>query len=308
MSPERCGGLGAVFEVCAGRRPLHRKRFPSPAMRGRIRGGGAFVPARPGPSILSRMKASLEAPATHYRLSDEVKARIVEEYLDGATAKDVAAKWKTSVGSVYRWALEARPGGKHAVGDARARAHARMVEEEEAATRALNPVGSRALKGLFVPARAGEPDAADPHVLMRTAILASGRAMTGRLWAEAKALAGLAESYGRLSEKRAGGGGAASTVDDVPLDLIVEIALDPWSYMDRMRLPEHGDESHPDQIARRRYWAHRDKWAKISTDNIETMRANMRNEARRDLKAEAEQAALAERAADSAAGSQPDAS
>ena len=34
---------------------------------------------------------------------------------------------------------------------------------------------------------------------MRIATLASGRAMTGRLWAEARALAGLAESYGRLA-------------------------------------------------------------------------------------------------------------
>jgi transposase-like protein len=190
------------------------------------------------------MKSSTEAPATHYRLSDEVKARVVEEYLDGATAKDVAAKWKTSAGSVYRWARLVQPGGKRAVGDARARAHARMVEEEEASLRALNPVGSRALKGLFAPARESEPDADDPHVLMRTAILASGRAMTGRLWAEAKALAGLAESYGRLSEKRTGGG-AMRTVDDVPLGLIVEMRMNPWSYMDRMRLPDHADESHP---------------------------------------------------------------
>ena len=248
------------------------------------------------------MKSSAEAPATHYRLSDEVKALAVEEYLNGATAIDVATKWKTSAGSVYRWARLAQPGGKRAVGDARSRAHARMVEEEEASLRALNPVGSRALKGLFSPARSSEPDADDPHVLMRTAILASGRAMTGRLWAEAKALAGLAESYGRLSEKRTGGGGAASTVDDVPLDLVVEIALNQWSYMDRMRLPDHADESHPDQIARRRYWENNEKWAKIRADSIETMRGNMLNQARLELKAEAEQAALAERAAGEAAG------
>ena len=90
-----------------------------------------FIPARRAPAILPRMKASNEAPATHYRLSDEVKALAVEEYLNGATAKDVAAKWKTSAGSVYRGAREAQPGGKRAVGDARARAHARLVEEEE---------------------------------------------------------------------------------------------------------------------------------------------------------------------------------
>ena len=136
-----------------------------------------------------------------------------------------------------------------------------------------------ALKGLFAPARAGEPDAADPHVLMRTAILASGRAMTGRLWSEAKALAGLAESYGRLSDKRTGGG-TMRTVDDVPLDLVVEISLNSWCYMDRMRLPETGDESHPDQIARRRYWAHQEKWEGLMKEVEASRTARLLSEAR----------------------------
>ena len=43
----------------------------------------------------------------------------------------------------------------------------------------------------------------DPAALARTAVLASGRAMRGRLWAEAKALAGLAETYARLAERGA---------------------------------------------------------------------------------------------------------
>ena len=41
-------------------------------------------------------------------------------------------------------------------------------------------------------------------VLARAATLASGRAMRGRLWAEAKALAGLAESYQRMAERLKG--------------------------------------------------------------------------------------------------------
>lgn len=199
-----------------------------------------------------RMRACRDAPATHYRLSAEVKAKAVEEYLDGATAKEVAAKWKTSAGSVYRWAREACPGGKRAVGDARARAHARMVEEEEAATRALRPSGSRALAGLFAPPREGDAEAADPAALMRLATIASGRAMTGRLWAEARALAGLAESYARLGDRR--GGGMARNVDDVPLDVIADILLDPGTWAERMHLPAWADEGHPDQKARRRYW------------------------------------------------------
>jgi len=112
---------------------------------------------------------------------------------NGALAKDVAAKWKVAPSSVYRHAC--RDGWtKKSMGDARARAHARMVEAEEEAARALHPVGTRALKNLFAPAPVDDPEAADPAALARAATLASGRAMKGRLWNEAKALAGLAES------------------------------------------------------------------------------------------------------------------
>jgi hypothetical protein len=146
-----------------------------------------------------------EAPASHYRLSPETWAIIGEEYRNGAMAKDVAAKWKTSPSSVYRHACQ-DGWTKKSMGDARARAHARMVEAEEEGARALHPVGSRALKNLFAPAPTDDPEASDPTALARTATLASGRAMKGRLWNEAKALAGLAESYARLAG-RAGPGG-----------------------------------------------------------------------------------------------------
>ena len=146
-----------------------------------------------------------EAPATHYRLAPETWALVVEDYADGATAKEVGAKWKVAPSSVYRQAAAAGR-GKRSVGDARARAHARMVEEEEAAHRALQPTGSRALKGLFSPAPVDDPEAGSPERLMQVAVLASGRAMRGRLWAEAKALAGLAESYARLARAEGGAG------------------------------------------------------------------------------------------------------
>lgn len=153
-------------------------------------------------------RAYVEAPATHYRLSGETWAIIAEEYRNGATAKDVGAKWKVAPSSVYRHACQ-DGWTKKSMGDARARAHARMVEAEEEASRALMPVGSRALKGLFAPPKADHPDAGDPAALAKLATLASGRAMTGRLWAEARALAGLAESYGRLGQRVQGPGFAA---------------------------------------------------------------------------------------------------
>lgn len=167
-------------------------------------------------------RACAEAPASHYRLSPETWAIIGEEYRNGAKARDVAAKWKTSPSSVYRHACQ-DGWTKKSMGDARARAHARMVEAEEESARALNPVGSRALKSLFAPPPADDPDASDPVALARAATLASGRAMKARLWAEARALAGLAESYARLGERARGGG---QTIETMDLALIFEVLAD----------------------------------------------------------------------------------
>lgn len=157
-------------------------------------------------------KAYVDAPATHFRLKPETWAIIAEEYKNGATARDIGAKWKVAPKTVYRYAC--RDGWtKKTMGDARARAHARMVEEEEAASRSLNPIGSRALKSLFAPPPADDPEMTDPAALAKQATLASGRAMRGRLWAEAKALAGLAESYRRLAAAEAAARNAAAQAE-----------------------------------------------------------------------------------------------
>lgn len=178
-------------------------------------------------------RAYAEAPATHFRLKPDTWAIIAEEYKNGATAKDLGAKWKVAPSSIYRYAC--RDGWtKKGMGDARARAHARMVEEEEAAHRSLNPVGSRALKALFSPAPVEDHDASDPAALAREATLASGRAMKGRLWAEAKALAGLAESYARLADRQAAVGMDAY---NVPLRVVAEVLDDAGgSVSDRLRI------------------------------------------------------------------------
>ncbi|MBU1347789.1 MAG: hypothetical protein KKA16_12685 [Alphaproteobacteria bacterium] len=168
-------------------------------------------------------RSYVEAPATHFRLKPETWAIIAEEYKNGATAKDIGAKWKVAPSSVYRYAC--RDGfTKKRMGDARARAHARMVEEEEASARSMHPVGSRALKALFHPAPADDAAATDPAELARAATLASGRAMKGRLWAEAKALAGLAETYARLGEREAKAAEAARvTIETMDLQLLFDI-------------------------------------------------------------------------------------
>lgn len=147
-------------------------------------------------------KAPPEVPANYYLLSDETWALIVEDYANGATAKEVAAKWRVGPNSVYRHASAAGL-TKRACGDERARAHAEAVTQA-ALTQDDRPgpeTAAPTLTALFAPPPEEDPDAGDPGALAKAAILASGRAMKGRLWAEAKALAGLAEAYARLSER-----------------------------------------------------------------------------------------------------------
>ena len=199
-------------------------------------------------------RAYAEAPATHYRLKPETWAIIAEEYKNGATAKELGAKWKVAPSSVYRYAC--RDGfTKKGMGDARARAHARMVEEEEAAHRSMNPVGSRALKALFVPAPVDDPDMADPAALAKAATLASGRAMKGRLWAEAKALSGLAESYGRMAERELRTVQAARvTVATMDLQLLFDILfVDGSKVKERFAIWGEG-EAAEDYELKTRFW------------------------------------------------------
>ena len=88
---------------------------------------------------------------------------------------------------------------------------------------APKPLSSPDRLDLFAPAPADDPDAADPAALAQAATLASGRAMKARQWTEAKALAGLAESYARLGERARGGG---QTIETMDLGLMFEVLAD----------------------------------------------------------------------------------
>jgi len=158
----------------------------------------------------------------HYHLSKETWAEVVEAYRSGATARELAVKWKVSPGSIYYQA--GRAGwSKKRNGDQMAREHARAVEAAEAVRAEPARREQRALKNLFAPAPVDDPEASDPAAQARAATLASGRAMKGRLWNEAKALAGLAESYARLGERARGGG---QTIETMDLGLMFEVLAD----------------------------------------------------------------------------------
>lgn len=99
---------------------------------------------------------------------------------------------------------------------------------------------------------AEDPEAGDPMALARAATLASGRAMRGRLWAEAKALAGLAESYARLGERSTR---AVETLETMDLQLLFDaVFCDVETLQHRFWI--RGDDD-PDHALKSRYWARR---------------------------------------------------
>ena len=192
---------------------------------------------------------------------------VVEAYRSGATARELAVKWKVSPGSVYYQA--GRAGwSKKRNGDQLAREHARAIEAAEAVRAEPARREQRALKNLFAPPPIDDPEAADPAALARAATLASGRAMKGRLWAEAKALAGLAESYARLGERAKR---AELTVGTMDLKLLFE-AMNCDQDIIRERFWIHGDED-PDRAVKSAYWEHR---RELMTAARETQTALMR--------------------------------
>ena len=163
----------------------------------------------------------------HYRLGDETWALILKEYREGATAPFLSRKWRVSTHAIRKRAT--RHGStKRDWGDAQAigQALAREAELEEAR--------------LFVGVDLSD-DEGDAGVLARVALLASGRAMKGRLWAEAKALAGLAESDRRLGEREQRWGPddaeARARTDAATLFVARHLGINPWP--DEAEDPDH---------------------------------------------------------------------
>jgi hypothetical protein len=103
---------------------------------------------------------------------------------------------------------------------------------------------------LFAPAPADDPEAVDPAALARAATLASGRAMKARQWTEARALAGLAESYARLGERARGGGQSIETLD---LALIFEVLADDHGAVSRRLALNPDRRDDPDRAIKEEY-------------------------------------------------------
>ena len=141
-----------------------------------------------------------ERKAAHYRLSKDTWAIILKEYREGATAPALVAKWRVSMHALRKQITQCKA-TKRDWGDQEIMAQAQTREAEEAAAWAASPAMLAAR--LFEDDPDEDPSMGDPAVLAKLATVASGRAMRGRLWTEAKALAGLAESYRRLAAAEA---------------------------------------------------------------------------------------------------------
>jgi len=164
---------------------------------------------------------AVDRPA-YYRLSTETWELILKEYREGATAPFLSRKWRVSEHAIRKRCTQ-HGATKRDWGDAQAiaQATAREAELEEARRNAPEAVAARLFTGIDM-----EADEGDAAVLGRTAVLVSGRAMKGRLWNEAKALAGLAETYSRLAEREAKNAEAAKlTVETIDLQLLFDILV-----------------------------------------------------------------------------------
>lgn len=136
----------------------------------------------------------------HYRLSTATWELILKEYREGATARELALKWRVSQHAV-RKRITLHESTKRDWGDSQAISQAVLREAELRTARANTPEAKAAR--LFATDRDEDAAAGDPAELARAAVLASGRAMRGQMWTEARTLAGLAEVYTRLAERRA---------------------------------------------------------------------------------------------------------
>lgn len=224
---------------------------------GGLKAGGGTGRVRPrltqGGAIMRGMSARSPVPAAdrpaHYRLGGETWALVLKEYREGATAPFLARKWRVSEHAI-RKRITQHNATKREWGDAQAigQALAREAELEEARRNSPEAVAARLFDGL----EAGEAEAGDPAGLARQATLASGRAMRGRLWTEARALAALAESYARLAQGRgaaggSGGDGASALTPAEPTYRLEDVAraLLDSDYAGELMWVNPGDPPHP---------------------------------------------------------------
>ncbi len=206
--------------------------------------------------------AKLTAPSdrkAHYRLSNATWEIILEAYKQGATARELSEQWRVSEHAI-RKRINVHRATKREWGDTEAiRQAEERLEQQEVRARAKAEAEAEAAEAASPGARAAvlfsadvEPDEpTGPGELAYQATVASGRAMRSGLWNEAKALAGLAESYTRLQERKRE---SELTPENAPLGLIVDLVFGSESrWFPRMSLIGARDND-PDTAIKQKFW------------------------------------------------------
>lgn len=172
----------------------------------------------------------------------EVWTQVRKDYLSGLDAKTVAARHDVTEASIRARATK-EGWSRH--------------PRSEAATPAPQPLSPDDAADL------SPDDPNDPAALARAAAQASGRALHAQDFAQARALAALAETYRKLADRDGPGRAARLTVKNAPLQLIFDI-LTNEAEAERRFAMNTSDKS--DWELRGQYWQAKQKLERANTE------------------------------------------
>ena len=172
----------------------------------------------------------------------EVWTQVRKDYLSGLDAKTVAARHDVTEASIRARATK-EGWSRH--------------PRSEAATPAPQPLSPDDAADL------SPDDPNDPAALARAAAQASGRALHAQDFAQARALAALAETYRKLADRDGPGRAARLTVKNAPLQLIFDILTNEAEAECRFAM-NTSDKS--DWELRGQYWQAKQKLERANTE------------------------------------------
>lgn len=172
----------------------------------------------------------------------EVWTQVRKDYLSGLDAKTVAARHDVTEASIRARATK-EGWSRH--------------PRSEAATPAPQPLSPDDAADL------SPDDPNDPAALARAAAQASGRALHAQDFAQARALAALAETYRKLADRDGPGRAARLTVKTAPLQLVFDI-LTNEAEAERRFAMNTSDKS--DWDLRGQYWQAKQKLERANTE------------------------------------------
>jgi len=172
----------------------------------------------------------------------EVWTQVRKDYLSGLDAKTVAARHDVTEASIRARATK-EGWSRH--------------PRSEAATPAPQPLSLQDAADL------SPDDPNDPAALARAAAQASGRALHAQDFAQARALAALAETYRKLADRDGPGRAARLTVKNAPLQLVFDILTNEAEAENRFAM-NTSDKS--DWELRGQYWQAKQKLTRANDE------------------------------------------